>query len=286
METRFSQRLSKLMKERKISGQKLGEIVGKSQKTISRYATGEIDPPLEMKNKIYRVIADISGIEDDALTETELAQREFFWEMSDWIMENPDCGEVRLGHELETQLERNENTLRKTFAMLSRGAKEYYLKHFETFHMVEDWENEVLEFFHGLTQSKKDELVSYLENFSFNYKSLSNVLKIGAYMKMIEDSQKRPHFIVDKEIDSDLAKEGEGYLQVEYVDKLCEIIVGNKGETIPNYPWFLSYTPYDWYFLLRIQIFELQDTEEVLWDAEMNGTVLGRKLAFLLDSMK
>ena len=46
MENNFSKRLTQLMKQRKISGQKIGEAVGKSQKTISRYANGEIDPPV------------------------------------------------------------------------------------------------------------------------------------------------------------------------------------------------------------------------------------------------
>ena len=64
MENNFSKRLTQLMKQRKISGQKIGEAVGKSQKTISRYANGEIDPPVEMKNKIYKAISDLSGYEN------------------------------------------------------------------------------------------------------------------------------------------------------------------------------------------------------------------------------
>ena len=93
METRFSQRLSKLMKERKISGQKIAAAVGKSQKTISRYATGEIEPTEELKNAIFRVIADISGLEEDALTERDLEEREFFQEFSEWTQQNLECGE-------------------------------------------------------------------------------------------------------------------------------------------------------------------------------------------------
>ena len=69
--SRFSHRLTVLMRKRKISGQKIGELVGKSQKTISRYANGEVEPSNEVKNQIYGAIAKLSGIEEDGITEEE-----------------------------------------------------------------------------------------------------------------------------------------------------------------------------------------------------------------------
>lgn len=279
MESRFSQRLSYLMKERKISGQKIGDAIGKSQKTISRYVNGEIDPSVEMKNAIYRAIADISGVEEDATTEEELDMREMFWELP------KDAGEVLLGQEALVVAESNELNLIKTFQMLSFGAKKYYLENFETFHNVESWENEVLNYFHSLSSGKQEELIKHLENFNFDYKVLVNADKISAYMKMISNSEKRPVLIIDKDKLAEYESRQEDLLQEEFENKLFEISSGNSKGEIPGYPWFLSYTPHDWYFLLRVQIFELYDKRTCLWNAEL-GIETGIKLAYLLDAIK
>ncbi len=285
METRFSKRLSLLMKERKISGQKLGTAVGKSQKTISRYATGEIEPSEEMKNRIYRAIADFSGIGEDGMTEAELDEKEFFWRLSDEYTKEMDCVELQLGQELAGKMMSNETNLIKTFQRLSPGAKKYYLMNFEALHLVEDWENAVLNFFHSLSSSKQEELVRYLENFNFDYKALGNVGKLSAYLKMIENAEKRPILIIEKWKEEEIVSEKNKALLKEFEEKLLEINMGNCQGVIPFYPWFLSYTPYDWYFLFRVQIFELYDKETCLWDEEL-GTETGVKLAYLLDAME
>ncbi len=285
METRFSRRLSSLMKERKISGQRIGEIVGKSQKTISRYATGEIEPSQDMKNEIYRAIATISGIKEDALTEEELDQREVFWEMSEQIKEFPDSMEIQIANQLAVEDVENTKNLINIFRMLSVDTKEYYLAHFDIFHSMEYWEVAVLDFFHELAQYRKEELIRYLENFNFDYKSLSNIGKLGGYMRMISDSQNRPLFIIDKDSVSDSLCAEEMSLIDEFHARFYESQNGYEHITIPSYPWFLSYTPYDWYFLLRVLIFELQDETKCLWSDDYE-IILGAKLAFLLNSMK
>ena len=88
-QSRFSHRLTVLMRKRKISGQKIGDMIGKSQKTISRYANGEVEPSNEIKNQIYAAIAELSGIEEDGIPEEELELRELLWK--DWGYENIDC---------------------------------------------------------------------------------------------------------------------------------------------------------------------------------------------------
>ena len=49
----------------------------------------------------------------------------------------------------------------------------------------------------------------------------------------------------------------------------------------PNY---LKYTKEDWYFLFRVQVFEMYDDEQVMWDPD-NGILLGPKLGELFDSV-
>ncbi len=285
METRFSKRLSLLMKERKISGQKLGAAVGKSQKTISRYATGEVEPSEEMKNIIYRAIANFSGIVEDGMTEAELDEQEFFWRWSEEYTKEIDCIERRLAQDVMNKLTGNASDLIKVFQKLSLGAKKYYLTNFETLHLVEDWENAVLDFFHGLSASKQEELVRYLENFNFDYKTLGNVGKLSAYMKMIKNAERRPILIIDRLNEGRIVNGQKDSLIKEFEEMLLEISTGKRQGVMPIYPWFLSYTPYDWYFLLRVQIYELYDKQTCLWDEEL-GTEIGVKLAHLLDAMK
>ena len=56
----FADRLKSLMKERKISGQRIADAVDISQKTVSRYATGESEPTEGMQRSILSAIAELS----------------------------------------------------------------------------------------------------------------------------------------------------------------------------------------------------------------------------------
>ncbi len=250
-QTRFSQRLALLMKERKISGQKIADAIGKSQKTISRYVNGEIDPSNEVKNAIYKAIASISGIEDDAMTEEELDEEEIFLEMSTYFSESDN----------------------DAFAKLSNAAKEYYSENLEDLILVEEWEDDVLNFYHKLSSTKQEEMANYLDNFNFTYKSVKNTEKLAAYMRMIERSNKRPVILINDEA-ADKKSDEEFYKKVK-----------KMGVKLPSHPYFLSYGPYDWYLLLRINIYELYDDKQCRWDEKTDNAV-GVKLAHLLNAMK
>ena len=52
----FANKVKTLMKERKISGQRIASELNVSQKTISRYSTGEIVPSEEIQQRILQVI--------------------------------------------------------------------------------------------------------------------------------------------------------------------------------------------------------------------------------------
>lgn len=282
-QTRFSQRLAALMKERKISGQKIGDAIGKSQKTISRYANGEVDPSNEIKNAIYRVIADISGIEEDAMTE-ELLEQEWFGDWAKDVMNNSECGEWKLVVEAENENGNRLENLKSSFEQLSLGAKQYYIKYLEKFHLLEDWEYEVVDVFHKLSSKKQTELVEYLEHFDFTYKKLNCTKKMATYMEMIENSKECPVLIKDNG-EFIKTKENDSTIKEEWLEKIVAMMYQNTGY-IPYVPCFLTYTPYDWYFLFRLQIFELYDREfKVCWGEEHGGVCLGNKLMHLLESI-
>lgn len=290
METRFSQRLSMLMKERKISGQRIADAIGKSQKTISRYANGEVDPSNEIKNTIYRVIADMSGIEEDATTEEELDSQEDWEKLCIELEEEfqPGCGEWEWG--LQTQMEEEDNSrkLMKIFHELTLGAKKYYMQNVNTFHMVEEWEFAVMELFHEFKPQKQAEFVKYLEKFDYNFEQLKYggcAYKIAAYIEMVRNSENRPMLLIEKNKEEDTNSREEKELEEKYEREL-EYYLNAPVEVLSDYPNLLSYTSYDWYVLLRITIFELYDPDKILWTQEESEIYIGRLLDTLLGNMR
>lgn len=290
MESRFSRRLSMLMKERKISGQRIGEAIGKSQKTISRYANGEVEPSNDIKNTIYRVIADISGIEDDATTEEELDAQEDWKRIYAELEEEfpPGCYEWELGLQESERKQENYFQQERIFHDLSFGAKKYYLDNIETFMLVEDWECRVLDIFHGFTSRQQEKFVKYLENFNFDFELLRNsysAYKISAYTDMIRHSENRPVLLVEKERDESSWSTEEKKLEEEYSSIMNHKLMDDFEELLA-YPEFLSFTQYDWYVLLRITIFELHDSKPILWSQEMSEVYIGNALDTLLCNIR
>lgn len=283
-QTRFSQRLTLLMKKRKISGQRIGDAIGKSQKTISRYANGEVDPDDATKNSIYRAIADISGIEEDALSEEELSERERFQEWSEELIQHPEYEEWEDAAEYESGNDTRLDNLKNLFDQLSLGAKQYYIKYLEKLHLLENWEYEMMDVFHELSPKKQAELIEYLEHFDFAYKKLGCVKKMASYMEMIENSKERP-ILLKEDGENEQNRECSSVIKEEWVEKIVDMLYQNSGY-VPHSPCFLTYTPYDWYFLLRVHIFELYDKEnKVCWGEEHGGVCIGIKLMHLLESI-
>ena len=290
MESRFSQRLSILMKERKISGQRIGDAIGKSQKTISRYSNGEVDPDNKTKNAIYRVIADISGIEEDATTEEELDLQENWEKIYSEFNEEfqPGCYEWELGIQESERMLETYSQHEKIFHDLSLGAKKYYLNNIDTFFMVENWECSVLDIFHEFSPRQQEKFVKYLENFNFNLEMLRNchnAFKISAYMDMIIHSENRPVLMIEKKCDDNSANIEEKKLDDEYIS-IMNHKLNNSYHELLTYPEFLSFTPYDWYVLLRITIFEMYDSEPCLWTQEDSEVYIGNALDTLLGNIR
>lgn len=290
METRFSQRLSMLMKERKISGQRIGDAIGKSQKTISRYANGEVDPSNEIKNMIYRVIADISGIKEDATTEEELDLQKnlerIYAELNEEIQ--PGCYEWELGIQESERTEEKYWQHERVFHDLSLGAKNYYMENINAFHLVEEWEYCVLDLFHAFTPRQQERFIKYLENFNYHFEELRkncSANKIAAYTEMVVRSKNRPALLIEKNRNADTWSIEEKKLEEEF-SRILDQKKYSDNEEMLGYPEFLSFSPYDWYVLLRITIFELYDSEPHLWSQEQSEVYIGRALDTLLGSIR
>jgi transcriptional regulator with XRE-family HTH domain len=293
MKTQFSERLSLLMKERKISGQKIGELVGKSQKTISRYANGEIEPPEEMKNAIFKAISTLSGIEDDWNIQN---QPHLFneYDLGDWFID-PNGAEAEIARNYERNDLNNIAFLEKEFAHMTTQAQKYYLKYFDHFMKIHEWEMFVLDFIHSLEAKKQENLLNYLEKFTVYYGGIQSPEKLASYMYMISAASNRPSIIYAREAKNTNSQSKE---QRDFSDKLSALFShfspyntddymndGLLDQSIIPSCEYLKYSPFDWYLLLRLQIFEYyDDTLNTVFWCEEYPTTLGPKLFGLLNS--
>lgn len=254
--TRFSHRLTVLMKKRKISGQKLGDMIGKSQKTISRYANGEVEPSNEVKNKIYAAIAKISGIEEDGLTEEVLELRAL--QPTDYV-DDDSIGKMAVQENeisyLDIEHSARIDSLTQDFEKLSIQEKKYYLENFFWFHQTNERDFELVYEFNLLTGKKQQEVILFLENFNVTYESLRYTEKIATILYLVEKSQERPIDI--KEETPEL--QNDAIVRIKFAENIQDLVINAVSGNIPYHPVFLKYTPMDWYFLFRVMIFELCD---------------------------
>jgi transcriptional regulator with XRE-family HTH domain len=295
MKTQFSERLSLLMKERKISGKKIGELVGKSQKTISRYANGEVEPTEEMKNAIFKAISTLSGIEDNwnNINQSNILDGYDFG--LGWF--DPDGAEVEMARTHSRKQLNNIAFLEKEFARMTTQAQIYYLKCFDHFMKIRDWEICVLDFIHSLDTKKQEKLLNYLEKFTIHYNGILSPEKLASYMYMISASQNRPSIIYNRESENTNSPSDE---EIDFSEKLSALFSNSSPYDTEDYiadgssledeyiiPTceYLEYSPFDWYLLLRIQIFESYEDEfnTTIWGYEY-PVLLSPKLLGLLNS--
>lgn len=267
IQSNFSQRLSLLMKQRGISGQKIGDLVGKSQKTISRYANGETEPPEKLKKQILQAVASISGIEEDAFTTEELLINSSSGDMDEY--------ETGAGLEYGAEQEENLQQMEKQFDRLNTEAALYCLQHMETFLCIEAWELNALEFYKELSRDRQTAFMDELERYDYKFSSDScKNSKISRYILMMDCCEKRPaslYAAAGKPFDSRLHDS----LKRKWLQTVREMEM-NGTEISPEASFlpFLTFGPYDWYFLSRLQILELYDSaRNYVW--EMDGSLYG-----------
>ena len=88
-EQTFADVLKTLMKKYKISGQKIADRIGKSQKTVSRYANGDVVPKKKIQEQVLQAVAEIAGYS----TETIIAEGQEIKKV--WKLERVTLGSAR-----------------------------------------------------------------------------------------------------------------------------------------------------------------------------------------------
>lgn len=75
-------------------------------------------------------------------------------------------------------------------------------------------------------------------------------------------------------------------ISVQLWDCVMNQKINSYDDKLLDYPEFLSFTPYDWYVLLRILIFELYDSDPVLWSQDDSEVYIGSALDTLLGNIR
>ena len=237
-----------------------------------------MDPDIATKNQILKAISEISGVPDDGKTIENLEYESLVFEDSSWGIEVET-----LSSEYINDLCENTSSLETIYKQLSLNAKTYYLKNIEYLHIVEDWEHEIISIYKSLEPLKKQKLLSTLEKYDFNFDNLKGTDKMSAYLYMIKVSEKRPMILKkDTSTDCDTSE-----LDNKWSDTLNTMMYNNDGSFyFPDKPYFLSFDPEDWYFLLRLHIFELNDDGNYLWVHNEIAFYVGSNLLSILNAIE
>lgn len=278
----FADKLKNLMKERKISGQKIADVVGVSQKTISRYVTGENEPNEDMQKKILEAIAEIGGHPEDAITDkppyilaTSLRDAMKYKNQmasDDEILES----------ELQ-ELYRDKDNACKVFSVLEESNQKFVLDNFDVYCEMDGYEIAIVEAFAAISEDKRSFILDSLETIHLNYASVKDspgvCKKISRYIEMMSKCQEIAVENLEKFNDIPECVELTQYGQ-EYADKLERTSGVNVEKMGAFLPELLTFDERDWYLLTLVQMVRLRDRGA---NITYYGRVVGDKVYALIN---
>lgn len=287
----FAVQLRSLMKQRKISGEKIAQKLNVSQKTISRYSTGEIVPRKEVQKSIFRIISEIGGHPEDAtidLTDNFITLNKLE-QYKDYIINQDelDCIEYQL-------LEQYEHDALLKFSLLQPKNQTYILKNYENLRRIKKYELQLLSNWNDLSCRKRDFILKNLELVQFNFENIKGkedvCQKIRDYSQMIfscKDAVKEDIEQITRSVKNGVS------IQTNFNDN-CKIFAEKLKQSIPSeVETFSEYllalilidSP-DFYFLMLIQIMCLNDmhfNEDRFAVEPLYGTFVGDRLYSLFN---
>lgn len=282
---RFSVRLKSLMRERKISGQKIAAEVGVSQKTISRYATGQNEANENMQKKILEAIAKIGGHPEDAIVNISFSNINETLEILETT--NLHLASDDKIFELEFQeFYRDKKIACIVFSLLEEENQKFVLEHFDVYCEMDTYEIAILEVFSLVSEEERNFILDSLETVHFSFSAVMShsdiCRKIVRYMEMIPRCKalKLENMEKFKDIPEDICLSN--YVQ-EYADKLER----SNGFQVEKMKRFLSelitLNEKDWYFLILVQILGLKDRGA---NTTYDGKIVGDKVYALICYME
>ena len=281
----FADKLKNLMKERKISGQKIADAVGVSQKTISRYVTGENEPNEDMQKKILEAIAEIGGHPEDAITDKPpyifaTSLREAMKYSSQMASED----EI-----LESELQefyRDKDNACKVFSVLEESNQKFVLDNFDVYCEMDGYEIAVVEAFAAISEDKRSFILDSLETIHLNYASVKDspgvCKKISRYIEMMSKCQEIAVENLEKFNDIPECIEWTKYGN-EYADKLEKTSGINVEKLGAFLPELITFDERDWYLLTLVQMLRLRDRGA---NITYYGRVIGDKVYALINYLE
>lgn len=258
-EQTFADVLKTLMKKYKISGQKIADRIGKSQKTVSRYANGDVVPKKKIQEQVLQAVAEIAGYS----TETIIAEGQEIKKV--WKLERVTLGSARRDAYRERR-EQAEQWAVRVFAMLPEEKQSFMLEFFDVYAELKTHEIEILDNFKRISEEKqkiivdvalylagldKEPIKGALERYrAFKYDEVCKRLSEYEWEPETWDKYKEiPEIEEETELESIFAR--------KLADKSLELgQVQRFGMKLVD---MINYTPADWRFLSYIQIIYVQD---------------------------
>lgn len=281
----FADRLKALMKERKISGQKIADAISVSQKTISRYATGEIEPNEEMQRKVLSAVAEIGGHPEDA----EYKPKKFIFPntLRELITSGIDLvsEEELLACELQ-EMEMDKDMACRVFSLLLESNQKFVIENFETFSGLEVYEIALVESFARISKDMQDFVLEGLEMVRMNCVEMgmyaSTCKKISNYMQMISKCKSITIESIEKFDDIP-----DGYETTDLINEYAELLEHTRGIDVENLGNYLleliTFDERDWYLLMLVQFLTLRDKGA---NTTYHGKIVGDRVFGLLNYLE
>lgn len=282
----YSDKVRYLMHERKISGQKIADMIGVSQKTVSRYVTGETKNE-EMQKKILEAIAQISGYPEDAVfTDFEKPKIRLLATNLHEVNERSEKGVINLPDDEIFYMEMQElNQIKENacnvFALLEEKNQQYVLQNFDILRDIETYEIVILEKLEKislrLSKEYRDSVIESLERVPLSWNSLKKNGNICKKVSNYFDMMTKCSTLVEedsKKFKGDIPKCENTLWVQEYADKLEKasgVEVERLSIALPN---LVTMEQDDWEVLILIQLLRLEDKGY----REYYGNIVGDKL--------
>lgn len=274
---KFHVLLKKLMKEKSLSGQAIANIVGVSQKTISRYATGEVTPNDIMQRRILEAIESLN--EDKSVKLRKMTDM-----VRSMIPSDEELYDMELKME-EMEVEDKRQTAVNVFSLLTKRNQESFLQFHECFFNLCWYEYVLVKLFNMLPEVNQNYLLEDLQNVQVHFKDMSEqpllCKKISSYYIMIEESCNFEIEDFDKFINI-----SDTYEKNTCTDNFKEYIENASPQSVvllaEHLEELLSFDAKDWHFLMLVQMMALRDHGVNMYGCD----VIGDKLFGLIKYMK
>lgn len=283
-QNRFADKLKMLMKERKVSGQKIASELNVTQKTISRYATGEIVPSEEMQQRILQAIANLGGHPEDA----EVKKIKILPMTIREVLESglPLMSDEELEEQEMREWESDKHKACQIFSMLEKKNQKFVMEHFQMYCDLDAYEIAIVEAFSVIPEDKREFVLDELNVIRIDYTAMLNnpyqCKKAAQYMEMISKCKDLVPEQYEKyqELPNDIEETEELKAYEDMLEKTSGINVEKMGTYLPE---LINFDEKDWYLLMLVQLVSMHDkgANVTYW-----GRFVGDKIHLLINYLE